>query len=169
MSADHRFFLTTPITYAHRGDVREAQFIELREPTGKLALEAAPIRQGLLKAIRENEERAEIHRKNFDPAEIRIDGLDEDDKPELPAPEVPDPTDPAMDPMTMLFILGTSSIDLRGFYDHVKRFLFQPGVAFVDGEEPLKVAIFESLSLSDSEKLIGAYCARFLAASSPGR
>lgn len=165
MESAPRFVLKKPVTVAdpRTGTTRDAQFVELREPTGKMAFAIAPIRQGLTRAIMEHQQ--------------RVRGDADDDEPELPAqpdteepapeePEVPDPeAEPDVDPVTMLYIVSTSSVDLGPFYGHVRAMLLQPRVAMVDGEIPLTGAIFDALSLRDAELLMAAFCSRFIGAS----
>jgi hypothetical protein len=163
MDSDTRFVLTTPIAYGNKntGESSQAQFIEIREPTGILVMDAAPIRQSLVRAFQENEDRAERQdREKRSEVANNPDAVLEEETIDLD-----DSGSARIDPVTMLAVLSMSSVDLRKLYEHVREMLLKPGVAFVDGEVPFTSALFDSLSLSDAESLIGTYCGSFFRAS----
>lgn len=166
MESETRFILTKSIKYGHTktGDLRDAQFIELREPTGVLVMDAAPIRQSLVRAFTENEERAErLERERI--REIRSEVANNPSVTVPPPEEDEEPDSGIIDPVTILAIIAMSSVDMQTLYGNVREILFKPGVAYVDGEIPFTSALFDLLSLGDAQKLIGTYCGAFFKAS----
>jgi len=157
-----RYILKKPISYADTGTgtMRDATFIELREPTGKLVLECAPIRQFLVQALDQAESRQGGEIENDDGIPVI-----EVDEQEAPPPESPDPTEPGVDPTTMLYLLSRADIDLGKLYAHVRAMLCNGQVAFLDGEQPLTLPLYETMGRQDAELLIGAYCGAFFASS----
>lgn len=144
---DHvRFPLTRHFEYAHKGEVTQAQFVELNEPTTRNLSEVGLLRQGLVQALR-----------SFQTAT-------QDQVQQAPAEDAPPPSD-TIAAEEIIAILAASSVRLEGVYEAARSLLLSDGIAKVDGQEKMNATLFAKMSARDAEMMIGTYLASFILAS----
>ena len=122
------------------GETQTASFIEMNEPTAGNVAEMAQLRQCFIQAIRE---------QNFEPD-----------------PDAPPPKEGAaeedIDPIEVINLMASSSVDLAKMFSAAKKLLLSRGVCFIDGDTKMTATLWDKLSARDVELMVGAYIARFI-------
>lgn len=140
--------LSSPVEYMLNGGTRQAQFVELRAPSSRAYKVALRIKQGVMKAVMEQQAKAaSIVGPHPEPAR----------EPE-PSPIA---EDSGPDGGAFLQMLAASSADLGSIAEDVRTLIAEHGVAWVDGETPMTPLLLDRLTLPDFEAVLGEYLARF--------
>jgi len=145
------FNLSNPLKYAHNNAEKETEFIELREPTGKVSyicceIESA-IQSGILKmagALDESimEEAKEEARNK---AQNKEDG---------------DESDQTMDSASVLNIMASGGVDMKKVVISFRE-LFKD-VAFMGGEKQITIPRMNEMPHPDFRRMMGVYAANFI-------
>ncbi len=136
------YTLTTPFTYAHKGDTVQASFVTLTAANHKMVANFMPIQQAFYRAItelntgRDNDDiDSETTVKEDGAVDITADGV--------------------------IFIMSQSSVDMAKVAVNCE-LLFKAGCAQVDGEAKLTSELMHKITMEDVNGLIGTYIANFI-------
>ena len=140
----HIVELSQPISYAHKGDMQDADFVELIAPNYKQLENFIPVKQAFLAAVTSSANNASAE-------EVEKAGEEKAKKEEITGNEV-------------MMIMMQSTCDMTKIYLYCAE-LFKAGAALVGGEQKLTAPMIEAMPLSDFDKLVGEYIANFIATS----
>ncbi len=132
--------LTNTFEYAHKGIMRDAQFITVSAPTVDNIAYVARLKQGFMQAIAGQKSAP----SDGDSSGEAAGSLDD-----LPGEMI-------------MAMLSMSDIDYAGYLTTARAVFSDTGVAMVDGEEPLKKAIMSKMSMDDLESMTGEYLKVFI-------
>jgi hypothetical protein len=136
-SSEVRYVLTTPVTYAHKGNQEQATFVELTAPAARNSKECAALKQAFWKSIDTDAEgSSEAEPTNVTPEDV----------------------------VTMIAMSRDS--DLADALEVAKRLFTKGKVANLDGEAPLTSPVIENMAMEDLEGMFGTYMVNFILASS---
>ena len=144
----HTVELSQPISYAHKGEMQEADFVELIAPNYKQLENFIPVKQAFLAAVTSTANNASEEEKAKAKAKT---GEEKAKKEEITGNEV-------------MMIMMQSKCDMTKIYLYCAE-LFKSGAALVGGEQKLTAPIIEAMPLNDFDKLVGGYIANFIATS----
>ena len=134
------FNLTTPISYAYKGEMQEGGFITLNAPTSKNMKECAELKQAFFRALPKNQGAVQAEpTKDEEDAELTGDAI-------------------------MGLISMSDNVELSVVLATARE-LFSSGLAMVEGETKVTKPILDSLTLDDLECMVGEYLAVFILAS----
>jgi hypothetical protein len=132
------FTLETPLKYHAKGDIAYCNELTLKAPSNKQRHHSARLKQGFFRALKGmSDNRGEIDAK--EEKEGEISGSD------------------------VISIIMMSNVDLVEYQESFRELLLS-GACFA-GDEKLTSPMYDSLSDSDTEKMLGEYVAVFLLAS----
>ena len=156
MEMSARYILKNPLSYATRdGETTEAEFLEMNAPSGRHSKQTAGLRQGIVRAIIEDQDRAAKTRAAM--------GVPEE--PDDPNQVEADDTIEVAEGGDIVNVLARSSVDLGALY-HTARDLFTTkGILKVDGSTQMTATLLDRMSAQDFEFLVGSYIANFILAS----
>ena len=124
--------------YAHKGGMREAEFITLKSPTISNLSSVARLKQGFMKAVTANNQTVKESKKS---QEASLDDL----------------TGEAI--MTML---SMSDIDYAGYLETAKFVFTHSDISLIDGEIKFTKDLANRLSYDDLEAMTGEYLKNFI-------
>lgn len=133
--------LSTPISYAYKGEMQEADFIELIAPNFKQIEHFMPVEQAFVAAV------TDLSNINTSDSVESIE--DEDNK---------------ITGSQALVIMMRSSCDMNVIILHCAE-LFKSGAALLGGEQKITAPILDAMPMDDIKKLVGEYIANFIAIS----
>lgn len=134
--------LSKPLSYAHKGNMQEGTFVELKAPTFKQLENFLPVKQAFISAVTSIDSSKTMEDDNAADKEedVKITGAQ------------------------ALAVMMQSSCDMTKIYLYCAE-LFKSGAALLDGEQKLTVSLIEAMDLADFDKLVGDYIANFIATS----
>lgn len=136
------YTLKTKFQYAFKGDMRDADFVILNAPTVQSIGYVAKLKQGFMRAVASQKRDAG---DSVGPIEDSSSGQDE-----------------ITGPMIMS-MLSMSDIDYAAYLQTAKAVFSDPGIAMLDGEEPLvKKGLMDKMSADDLEAMTGEYLQAFI-------
>lgn len=142
-----RVVLSTPFEYASKGGMRRAGFVELRSPSSKAFRIALRMKQQLMRAVMQQQDRLRAVVASAPEPE--------------PAPEVQPTVDEGPRGPAFLQMIAGSDADLGALAEDLRQLVILHGVALVDGEEPMTELLLDRLSMTDFEAVLGEYLATF--------
>lgn len=137
---DLMYELKSPFEYAHKGDIRKAEFITLNAPTVENIGYVAKLKQGFMKAVSSQQQQSSTPEVQSD-----ADGSIEDLNGEM-----------------IMAMLSMSDIDYAAYLQTAKAVFSDTGIAMIDGEEPLKKVLISKMSVDDLEAMTGEYLKVFI-------
>jgi hypothetical protein len=140
MISEFTFTLSSPVKYHDAGQIAEGFELLLKAPSNKNRIESAKLKQGFFRALKGMAD----NRGNVDT-------------------DAAESKDSTISGSEVVSVIMMSDVDLSEYQENFRQLLLN-GVCFV-GSEKLTTPMFDSLSDSDTEKLMGEYIANFLLAS----
>lgn len=140
MISEFTFTLSSPVKYHDAGQVTEGHELLLKAPSNKNRIESAKLKQGFFRALKSMaDERGNVDTETAESKDNLISGSE------------------------VVSIIMMSGVDLSEYQENFRQLLLN-GICFI-GSEKLTAPMFDSLSDSDTERLMGEYVANFLLAS----
>ena len=143
METEVRYVLEDRIHYARDGEQVEAEFITLRAPTSRHTKPCAALEQAFFRATRDQASGVEVSERDKDAPTPEITGSD-----------------------IMIGIAASTTVDLADVMEVGRTLFLSPGVAFIEGEVPMKTKHLDDMSHRDFKAMLGQYVRDFLIASS---
>lgn len=150
---EFRFDLSSPLTYAYRGEQQSTEFIVLKEPTSKRRRDVLQLKQMFWRALPDMSDVDEDTKEQARAARLEKDS----EAPDFGTGEE-----------IMAMIARSRDVDL-GDVVELGRTIFINGFATVGGEEPLKGEVADRIAWDDLEAMVGAYFENFILRSSSTR
>ena len=146
-----RCVLRRPLKYASRdGEMNEAQFVEINAPTGKHSRQVAQLRQAIIRAIVQENEKKDVPEETL-PENVDAKPIVEDDN----------AGDPIVEGLDVINILARSSGDLGDTYRVARELFVLKGIMSIDGEVNMTQSLLDKMASIDFEMLVGTYIANF--------
>lgn len=146
-----RYVLKRPLKYAARdGEMAEAQFIEMYPPTGRHSRQVATLRQAIVRAIVQENEKGEAADPDALPENADAKPEVEDDGPEA-----------IVAGMDIINLLARADGDLGDTYKVARELFVLKGIMSVDGDIHMTQTLLDNLASIDFENLVGSYIANF--------
>ena len=143
-----QYILKEKLLFSHKGEMEEAQFIELSAPSSRHIPNLAPVRAEVLKALQW------ASSQNDDEVEV----VDSENLPEKEGEIDQQSSDMVMTTLELAPKINVSSVIL-----HVSRMLIgKGGLALVDGESRFTQGLYDDLSIKDVYGLTGFFIANFI-------
>lgn len=138
--SEFTFTLTSPLQYHDSGKLEDGYELILKAPSNKNRIESAKLKQGFFRAMKGlSDTRGNVQSESESASDSVISGSE------------------------VMSVIMMSSVDLAEYQENF-RVLLISGVCSVKGIK-LTSPMFDSLSDSDTERLMGEYIANFLLAS----
>lgn len=136
-----RYELKKSFGYAYKGEQRDASFITLSAPTVENIGFAAKLKQGFMKAVKGQGSSAAESDSDKDKDGESIDDLSGE---------------------MIMAMLSMSDVDYAAYMQTASAVFSSPGIALIDGEEPLKKALMLKMLADDLETMTGEYLKAFI-------
>jgi len=136
-AAELLYELDIEFEYAHKGDLRKAEFITLYPPTSRNMSEVAALKQAFFRSLPQDDESGEKEE-----AETEIKGS-----------------------QVMALISMSVNVELSTVLLTARELFSAKGIADVDGEEKLTKPLIDAMDPNDFYTMTGEYIANFIIAS----
>lgn len=151
---DTNYILKKPFSYAYKGDMQNAEFITLKEPSYKQIDKVALIKQDFMTAI-EHMQSSSLNAIQSIDVQDSLTIIQDDEDPQAESKELSITAKEAMQSLYM------SPVKMDAFFVRCQE-LFRSGVALVDGETKLTMPMIEKMSIDDFELMSGKYIVNFI-------
>lgn len=143
------FDLSRPLKYSHNNTEAECEFIELREPTGKVAhicgeIEAE-IQSGILKMSKSLGD--DVIKQATEEAKEKRESKDDEDAQK-------------MEPGAVVSMMTGGGADMKKIVLNFRELFKQ--VAWMGGEKAITVPRMDEMTYSDFRRMMGVYAANFI-------
>jgi len=132
--------LLNDFEYAFKGDMRNASFVTLAAPTVSNMAYVARLKQEFMRAIAGQQA----------------------NQPSQAAEATPSDDEDMMTGSAIMAMLAMSDIDYASYLGTAKGVFMSPGLAMIDGEEPVKKGTMAKMSIDDLEAMTGEYLKAFI-------
>lgn len=139
--------LSEPISFHKGGEISTSNLLLIKAPTNMHRYKLLKLKQGFMSAM--TEATAKSPKPSDSELKVVQDTSDSDNKSSV------------FDAATIKNILLMSSLDLEAYFKVLKDILCQDS-CYIDGTIRMTDMLFESLSLEDSELVLGKYLESFL-------